>query len=98
MRSIERRQLKEDEFITTLQETLARIDEHRQQLLWLAAAIVVIGLAVAGYSWRRQQTIAKSSALLADAMAVAEAPVAPATPPPAAANASTASPPPAPPA
>ncbi len=97
MRSIERRQLKEDEFITTLQETIARLDEHRQQLMWLAAAIIVIGLAVAGYSWRRQQTIAKSSALLADAMAVAEAPVAPATPPPATANAST-TPPPAPPA
>jgi TolA-binding protein len=99
MRSIERRHLKEDEFITTLQETLARIDEHRQQLLWLAAAIVVIGLAVAGYTWRRQQTIAKSSALLADAMAVAEAPVVPATPPPATANAAaTPTPPPAPPA
>jgi TolA-binding protein len=100
MRSIERRQLKEDEFITTLQETLSRIDEHRQQMLWAAAALVVIGLVVAGYSWRRQQTTAKSSALLADAMAVAEAPVAPATPPPAegTANASATPTPPPPPA
>ena len=43
---------------------------------------MVLAAAVGGFLWWRQQTLAKASALLADAMAVAEAPVAPPPPPP----------------
>jgi TolA-binding protein len=46
-------------------------------------AIVVLALAVGGFMWWRQQRNAQAAGMLAEAMAVAEAPVAPATPPPA---------------
>jgi TolA-binding protein len=93
MKSIERHQLKEDEFITTLQDTFTRIDEHRQQVLWAIVALVVIAGGVGGVIWWRQDVNTKAAALLADAQVVAEAPVAPPAPP---ATAGTATPPPAP--
>jgi len=93
MKSIERHQLKEDEFITTLHDTFTRIDEHRRQVLWAVVALVVIAGGVGGVIWWRQDVNTKAAALLADAQVVAEAPVAPPAPP---ATAGTATPPPAP--
>ena len=77
MKSIERHQLKEDEFITTLQDTFTRIDEHRRQVLWAIVALVVIAVAVGGVIWWRQDVNTKAAALLAEAQVVAEAPVVP---------------------
>ena len=93
MKSIERHQLKEDEFITTLQDTFLRIDEHRRQVLWAIVALVVIAVAVGGVIWWRQDVNTKAAALLAEAQVVAEAPVVPAAPP---AAPGTTAPPPAP--
>jgi TolA-binding protein len=93
MKSIERHQLKEDEFITTLQDTFARIDEHRRQVIWAVAALVVIAGTVGGVIWWRQDVNSKAAALLAEAQVVAEAPVVPPAPP---AAAGTTTPPPAP--
>lgn len=93
MKSIERHQLREDEFITTLQETFTRIEEHRMQVLWAVVALVVIAAAVGGAIWWRQDVNTKASALLAEAQVVAEAPVVPPAPP---AAAGTTTPPPAP--
>jgi len=95
MKSIERHQLKEDEFITTLQDTFTRIDEHRQQVLWAIVALVVIAGGVGGVIWWRQDVNAKAAALLADAQVVAEAPVVPPAPP-ATAGSTTPPPPPTP--
>ena len=79
MKSIERHRIKEDQFVVTLQETFGRIEQNRKQVLTLGGALVIFAIAVGGFLWWRQQTLAKASTLLADAMAVAEAPV---TPPP----------------
>ena len=82
MKSIERHRIKEDQFVATLHETFDRIEQNRKQVLTLVAALVVLAVAVGGFLWWRQQTLGKASTLLADAMAVAEAPVAPPPPPP----------------
>ena len=82
MKSIERHRIKEDQFVVTLQETFGRIEQNRKQLLTLGGALVILAIAVGGFLWWRQQTLAKASTLLADAMAVAEAPVTPPPPPP----------------
>ena len=50
MKSIERHQLKEDEFITSLHDTFTRIEEHRRQVLWAIVALVVIAAASAASS------------------------------------------------
>jgi len=82
MKSIERHRIKEDQFVVTLQETFGRIEQNRKQLLTLGGSLVILAIAVGGFLWWRQQTLAKASTLLADAMAVAEAPVTPPPPPP----------------
>ena len=70
MKSIERHNLKEDEFITTLHDTFTRIEEHRRQVMWAIVALVVIAVAAGGVIWWRQDVNAKAAALLADAQVV----------------------------
>ena len=82
MKRTERHQLKQDQFVSTLQDTFDRIERNRSQVTVAVVAIVVLALAVGGFMWWRQQRNAKAAALLAEAMTVAEAPVAPATSPP----------------
>jgi TolA-binding protein len=81
MKSTERHRIKEDQFVTTLQDTFERIEQNRKQLLTGIVALVVLAAAVAGFMWWRHQTQAKASALFAAALAVAEAPVVPPSPP-----------------
>src|SRR5690349_5248983 len=81
MKSTERHHLKQDQFATTLADTFERLDQHRHRWLTLGAVAIVIVLAVAGYSWCRTDRNGKSSALLAEAMVVLEAPVEPAAKP-----------------
>jgi TolA-binding protein len=81
MKSIERHRIKEDQFVATLHETFERIEQNRKHVLALVVALVVAAAAVGGFLWWRQQTLGKASAMLADAMSVAEAPVAPPPPP-----------------
>ena len=95
MKSTERHRIKEDQFVTTLQDTFERIEQNRKQLLTGIVALVVLAAAVGGFMWWRQQTHAKASALFAAAPAVAEAPVVPPSPP---ATLNEAAPPPPPPA
>jgi TolA-binding protein len=83
MKSTERHHLKQDQFATTLADTFERLDQHRRRWLTIGAVAVVVVLAIAGYSWWRTDRNAKSSALLAEAMVVLEAPVEPAPKPPA---------------
>lgn len=78
MKSTERHQLKDDRFVATLKDTFDEIDQRRSQVLTGLVVIVVLAAAAGGYAWWRQQRDDKASALLAEAMTVSEAPVAPA--------------------
>ena len=46
MKSTERHRIKEDQFVTTLQDTFERIEQNRKQLLTGIVALVVLGLAI----------------------------------------------------
>ena len=81
MKSIERHRIKEDQFVATLHETFERIEQNRKQVLTLGVAVVVLAVAMGGFLWWRQQTLATASVMLADAMTVADAPLAPPPPP-----------------
>jgi TolA-binding protein len=81
MKSTERHHLKQDQLASTLAETFERLDQHRQRWLTFGVVAIVLVLAVAGYSWWRSDRNGKSSALLAEAMVVLEAPVEPAARP-----------------
>jgi len=81
MKSTERHHLKQDQFATTLSDTFERFDQHRRQWVGIVAIAVVLVLAVGVYSWWRADRNGKSSALLAEALVVLEAPVEPATKP-----------------
>ena len=47
MKSIERHRIKEDQFVTTLQDTFERIEQNRKQLLTGIVALVVLAAACA---------------------------------------------------
>ena len=81
MKRTERHQLKQDQFVSTLRDTFDRIERNRTHVTVAVTAVVVLALAAGGFMWWRQDRNAKAAALLAEAMAIAEAPVAPAAPP-----------------
>jgi TolA-binding protein len=83
MKTSERHHLKQDQFAATLAETFERFDQDRNRWLAIGAAVLALVLAVGGYSWWKKDRAQKSSALLAEAMVVLEAPVAPPEAPPA---------------
>jgi len=82
MKSIERHRIKEDQFVATLHDTLERIEESRKQVLTALVVVVALAVAVGGFMWWRQHTQARASTMLAEALAIAEAPVVPPPPPP----------------
>jgi TolA-binding protein len=76
MKSTERHQLKQDRFLTTLNETMLQIEQHRKRMLAAVVALVVIGAAVTGYLlWQRNRN-EQAARMLTDAVVIAEAPVA----------------------
>jgi tetratricopeptide (TPR) repeat protein len=76
MKSTERHQLKQDRFLTTLNETMLQIEQHRKRMLAGVVALVVIGAAVTGYLlWQRNRN-EQAARMLTDAVVIAEAPVA----------------------
>lgn len=81
MKRTERHHLKEDQFVATLGETYARLEQNKQQWMWIGIGALALVLAVGGFSWWKQQQATKSSALLAEALVVLEAPVVPPAPP-----------------
>lgn len=81
MKSIERHKLKENEFAATVARTKAVLDTRGGDMARIAIAAVVILALVGGYTWWRQSRNAGATALLAAALAVAEAPVVPPAPP-----------------
>ena len=82
MKTTERRHLKQDKLAETLQDTMARLDAQRTRLIYGGLALAVLVAGVAAYSWYRTDQASRASALLADALVVAEAPITPPPPPP----------------
>jgi TolA-binding protein len=76
MKRIERHQLKQDQFVSSLQQTLDRVDENRKQIVTVVVVAAVLAAVAGGYLWWRQQVNAKAGALFAEAQAIAEAPLA----------------------
>jgi TolA-binding protein len=75
MKSTERHQLKQDKFLMTLRDTYFRLEAHRRHVTLALTAIVVVLVAAGGYIWWQRHQTAKASAMLADALVVAETPV-----------------------
>jgi TolA-binding protein len=76
MKRIERHQLKQDQFVSSLQQTLDRVEENRKQIVIVAVVLLAIVAIVGGYTWWRQQVNAKAAVLFAEAQSIAEAPLA----------------------
>jgi predicted negative regulator of RcsB-dependent stress response len=77
MKTTERHELKHNEVADTLQEAYARIDQNRKAIL-VGAVVVFVALAGwGGYHYFVTQQQNKAGALLAQALVVVEAPVAP---------------------
>ena len=76
MKSSERHQLKQDKFLMTLHDTYATFERNRRRLTLVLVAFVVAIVAAGGYIWWQRQQAANASTMLADALIVAEAPVA----------------------
>jgi TolA-binding protein len=82
MKTSERHHLKQDQFASTLAETFERFDKDRNRWLAIGGAVLALLIAAGGYSWWRQNRAEQSSALLAEAQVVLDAPVVPPQPPP----------------
>lgn len=80
MKSTERHKLKENDFALTVARTREMVEQRRKEVATIAIAVIAVSVVVAGYFVWRTSRDSKSEALLASALAVAEAPVY--TPPP----------------
>lgn len=83
MKTSERHQLKHNEVTDGLQQFYAEVEQHRKVVLGTLVALIAIAAAYGSYSFFSNQRASKAGAMLADALVVTEAPVAP---PAAAAN------------
>jgi len=95
MKRSERHHLKENELATSVARAKETFEEKKREII--AGAIVVAAIlgAVGGYFYWRSQVDSASRAMLSEALAVADAPVVPASPAPG--GPGTPTPPPAPP-
>jgi TolA-binding protein len=75
MKRTERRHLKENDFEHWTQETREFLETRSRETLTVLVAVVVIGAAVLGYYGWRQHVQSRSSAMLAEAVAIQSAPV-----------------------
>jgi TolA-binding protein len=83
MKSIERHKLKKNEFARSVAAARDTLTERRSDITRIAVIVVVIIVAIAGYTMWRQSRNAKAEAALASGLAIFEAPViAPAAPAP----------------
>src|SRR5688572_18403192 len=78
MKAGERHHLKTNEFAVRLARGTEMVATHRDRFMLAALAVVVIVVAIAGYSWYRGNTTGKAEALLGAAMTTYEAPIVPA--------------------
>jgi tetratricopeptide (TPR) repeat protein len=78
VRAYQRRQLKQDQFVTTTRETFSWAAEHRDPLLWGGIVVGVIVLLAAGAWFYLQHQDQEAGAELGRAMALYNAPLRPA--------------------
>ena len=77
MKRIERHKLKENEFAKTVAHARDTLEQRKRDITVVSLVVVVLLAAVAGYLWWRQSQESKANNLLANALAVYEAPVVP---------------------
>ncbi len=82
MKRSERHQLKENAVALAVTRAKEAFELHKQEYTFAAIGVAVVILAIAGYSYWRRSVDVSARTMLAEAMAIAEAPVVPATPPP----------------
>ena len=80
MKSTDRHKLKENEFAQTVARTREMVNERPREIATIAIGVLVVALALGGFAAWKASRDARGTALLASALAVAEAPVV--TPPP----------------
>lgn len=78
MRSSERHQLKQDQFAAATMDKLSWAVEHRNPLLYVGLAVVVVLLLAIGAFYYQQSREQKASILLGDALATYSSPLRPA--------------------
>ena len=80
MKGSERHRLKENEVALSVARMTEAFENRRREILFGVISVVVAIVAVASFFYWRHYVDTRSRALLAEAMAVADAPVVPATP------------------
>ena len=78
MKTQERHHLKQNEFVETVQRVTKWVAENRDQATLTAGAALLVILVVGGYFYWQKRTAEQAGIWLGTAMAVAEAPIAPA--------------------
>jgi TolA-binding protein len=81
MKATERHKLKENEFAKSVEKARDAMQQRQGEITKIAAALLVLLLAVAGYSWWRSDRNTRANQALASALAVYEMPVVPLAPP-----------------
>ncbi len=75
MKSTERHKLKENEFARTVAHAREAMQTRGRDVATIVIVVIAAVALAAGYAWWRQSRNAKANALLAEALAVEEAPV-----------------------
>ena len=78
MKAGERHHLKTNEFAVRLARGTEMVATHRDKVMLAVAGVLVLIVAIAGYSWYRGNTTGKAEALLGAAMTTYDAPIVPA--------------------
>ncbi|MBI3262495.1 MAG: tetratricopeptide repeat protein [Acidobacteria bacterium] len=81
MKRSERHKLKTNEVVVSVVKARAVLEQRRREVTMAVVVVVVILTAIGGYAIWRQRAQSQASAMLADALAVAQAPVVPPAPP-----------------
>jgi len=77
MKRAERRHLKQNDLGAFTRQIQENIEQYKNEVMWALAALVVVGVAFAGYWAWRERVESKVHALLADALVVQEARIGP---------------------
>ena len=77
MKSQERHKLKENEFAKTVKHATEALDARRRDLVWGLIVVVVLLVAVGGYTAYRQSRASRATESLATALAIYQSPVVP---------------------
>lgn len=97
MKRSERRRLKENEVALSVVRAREQFEQHKRQIITIGSIVLAVVIAAGGYLWWRQYSDSQARAMLADAMTIEQAQVAPPPAPPAPgqpANAANTPPPP----